>query len=72
MDLTILSDEQLDAKRVDVLCEQERRANLALIPEQIAEMAAKFRDGGGDPDALTDAISDPHDGGLDLYEVDED
>ena len=57
MDLTTLTDEQLDAHRRSVLIEQERRANLAAIPEQIKELAEKFRDGGGDEEALQDALT---------------
>ena len=57
MDLTTLTDDQLDARRVAVLTEQERRANLAVIPEQIKELAEKFRDGGGDEQALADALT---------------
>lgn len=56
MDLTTLTDEQLDAHRIDVLTEQERRANLAAIPEQVADLATKYRDGGGNPDDLKAAI----------------
>lgn len=70
------SDDALDEHRRAILCEQERRANLAAIPEQIKGLAEKFRDGGGDPDALTDAISEPEldefDGGFDLTTVDDD
>lgn len=57
MDLTTLTDEQLDDHRRAVLREQERRANLAAIPEQIKELAEKFRDGGGDEDAIRDALT---------------
>ena len=57
MDLKALSTEELDALRIDVLTEQERRANLAAIPEQIKELAEKFRDGGGDEDALIGALA---------------
>ena len=57
MDLTTLTDEQLDEHRRAVLTEQERRANLAAIPEQIKELAEKFRDGGGDEQALADALT---------------
>ena len=57
MDLTTLTDEQLDDHRRAVLIEQERRANLAAIPDQIAELARKFRDGGGDESALQDALT---------------
>ena len=57
MDLTTLTDDQLDAHRIAVLTEQERRANLAVIPEQIATLAKTYRDGGGDEKALTDALT---------------
>lgn len=52
-----LDDAALDQLRRRVLAEQERRANLAAIPEQIKELAEKFRDGGGDEQALTDALT---------------
>ena len=52
-----LDDVALDQLRRRVLAEQERRANLAAIPEQIKELAEKFRDGGGDEQALTDALT---------------
>ena len=56
-DLRSMTDDGLDALRRDVLIEQERRANLAVIPEQIAAMAKTYRDGGGDEQALTDALA---------------
>jgi len=51
-----LTDDDLDQLRRDALTEQERRANLAVIPEQVADLAAKYRDGGGDPDTLRAAL----------------
>lgn len=51
------SDEALDEHRRAIITEQERRANLAAIPEQIAAMAKTYRDGGGDEQALTDALT---------------
>ena len=57
MDLTTFGDADLDQLRRRVLAEQERRANLAAIPEQIKELAEKFRDGGGDEDALIGALT---------------
>lgn len=57
MDLRALTDEELDALRVNLLTEQERRANLAAIPEQIEALAKVYRDGGGEEKALTDALS---------------
>ena len=52
MDLKSLTDGQLDAHRVAVLNEQERRENLAQIPSQIAELREKYVSGGGDLDDL--------------------
>lgn len=40
------------------IAEQERRANLAAIPEQIEQLAKVYRDGGGDEQALTDALTE--------------
>ena len=57
MDYKILTDEQLDEARKAILIEQERRANLAQIPATIQELAAKFKDGGGDLTELWDAVS---------------
>ncbi len=51
------SDEALDEHRRAIITEQERRANLAAIPEQIAAMAKTYREGGGDEQALTDALT---------------
>lgn len=57
MNLRDLTDDDLDALRRGVLIELERRANLAAIPEQIAMLAQTYRDGGGDEQALTDALT---------------
>ena len=58
IDLTKLPDEELDALRVKILTEQERRANLAQIPATIQELAAKYTDGGGDREDLLKAVGD--------------
>lgn len=50
------SDEKLDEHRLAIITEQERRANLAGIPEQITAMAKLYREGGGDEAALAEAI----------------
>lgn len=47
MELTNLSDEQLDTLRTDVAIEMERRQALATIPSQISDLAKKYVDGGG-------------------------
>jgi len=52
MDLTQLSDEELDQHRRDVLAEQERRENLERIPDQITELKHKYAELGGDPNQL--------------------
>ena len=57
-DLTTLTDGDLDALRVHVLTEQERRANLAQIPATIQELAAKYKEGGGDRDELIKAVGE--------------
>ena len=65
MDLKELTDTELDELRIDVAIEQERRANLAAIPEQIKELAEKFRDGGGDEGALIGALAPEQEAALD-------
>lgn len=56
MNLTELTDEELDQLRVDALNEQERRANLSAIPQQIKNLTDKYVQGGGDKSDLTDVI----------------
>lgn len=55
-ELRDLSDDDLAALRALAAQEQERRENLAAIPAQIAELAGKYRDGGGNESALSAAI----------------
>ena len=57
MDLTTLTDDELDQHRLDVLNEQERRANLAAIPAQVTALAQTYTAAGGDPGDLTAALS---------------
>lgn len=59
MDLTTLTDDELDTLRRDVAAEQERRANLATIPSTVAELARTYAAGGGDPDDLRAVIDAP-------------
>lgn len=59
MDLTTLTDDELDEHRRAVLAEQERRENLARIPEQVADLARTYTAGGGDPDDLRAVIDAP-------------
>ena len=58
MDYKNLTDEQLDEARQAILIEQERRANLAQIPATISELAAKYKEGGGDRQTLEDALKE--------------
>ena len=58
MDYKNLTDGQLDEARQAILAEQERRANLAQIPATISELAAKYKEGGGDRQTLEDALKD--------------
>ena len=58
MDYKTLTDEQLDEARTAILIEQERRANLAQIPATIQELAAKYKDGGGDREELLKAVGE--------------
>lgn len=47
MDYTTLTDEELDAARVAILTEQERRRTLAYAPEMIAEITARYQANAG-------------------------
>lgn len=58
MDLTTLTDEQLDAHRVEVLTEQERRAKLEQLPDDLATMARDAAAAGCDRDELLARVTD--------------
>ena len=58
MDYKSLTDDQLDEARQAILIEQERRANLAQIPATIQELAAKYKEGGGNQEELIRAVGD--------------
>lgn len=53
MDLKTMADIELSDHLNAVLAEQERRRALAQIPDQIAELTAKYVAGGGDPADLS-------------------
>ena len=57
MDLKTLTDDELEQYRVDVLTEQERRARLASIPAQAADLARRFIADGGEAAAITEAVA---------------
>lgn len=58
LDLTTLTDEQLDAHRRAVLIEQERRAKLEQLPDQLADMARDAATAGCDRDQLLERVAD--------------
>lgn len=57
-ELTSLTAEELVERERAIKIERERRENLASIPDQVRELAKVYRDGGGDEDALQDAITE--------------
>lgn len=52
MIFTTLTDQQLADHLNAVLAEQERRQDLATIPQTIQALTTKFVDGGGNPEEL--------------------
>ena len=52
------ADDDLDALRVAVLTEQERRARVAAAPAQLADLTRSAIRSGCDPQSLVDAVSD--------------
>ena len=58
MDLTTLTDEQLDAHRVAVLTEQERRRKIEQLPDDLAAMARDAAAAGCDRDELIERVTD--------------
>ena len=58
MDYKSLTDEQLNEARQAILIEQERRANLEQIPATIQELAAKYKEGGGNQEELLKAVGE--------------
>lgn len=56
MDLTALSAEDLEAHRVAVLSEIERRQRLATAAETVAQIATRYIEDGGDVADLAAAL----------------
>lgn len=52
------ADADLDALRVAVLTEQERRTRVAAAPAQLADLTRSAIASGCDPQALVDAVTD--------------
>lgn len=57
VDLHDLTDEELSDHLDALLNEQERRARLVRVPEQVAQMTAQYVADGGDKAAIIDALS---------------
>ena len=57
IDLSTLTDEQLDEQRVAILTEQERRQRMSTIPNQIKDLADHYEAGGGSRQELLNAIT---------------
>ena len=57
MDLTTYTVDDLDALRIEVAIEQERRARLANIPLQVGALAQRFTEDGGDPAVLRNILN---------------
>ena len=55
---TTWPDADLDALRVHVLREQERRARVTAAPMQLADLTRSAIASGCDPQALVDAVTD--------------
>lgn len=58
MDLTTITDADLDQIRRDVLNEQERRAKIAQLPDELAAMTRDAVAAGVDPDVLRDRVDE--------------
>lgn len=52
------TDDDLDALRVAVLAERERRDRVAAAPGQLADLTRSAIASGCDPQALVDAVTD--------------
>ena len=52
MNINELSDDDLAQHKRDVLIEEERRQARDQIPSQIADLAQRYIDAGGDPNDL--------------------
>ena len=52
------TDDDLDALRIAVLAEQERRARVTAAPMQLADLTRSAIASGCDPQALVDAVTD--------------
>lgn len=58
MDLRTLTDDELGDLRRGILAEQERRAKIAELPDQLADMARDAAAAGCDRDDLLERVTD--------------
>ena len=58
MDLSTLTDDELDDLRRDILTEQERREKVAQLPDQLAAMTRDAVAAGCDPDVIRGRVDD--------------
>ena len=58
MDCKKLTDDELKEYRIAIMAEEGRRASLAEIPATVANLAAKYAEGGGDREELLKAVGD--------------
>lgn len=56
-DITSLTDEDLDSLRLAVINEKERRERLANAASQVATIAQRYAEDGGDPADLVAAVT---------------
>jgi hypothetical protein len=56
MNVTTLTDEELDQLRVDILTEQDRRHIRATTPQTVADLTARFIADGGEKATLDAAV----------------
>ena len=57
MDFTTATDADLDADRITIITEQDRRAKLVAIPVEVARLTKQYRELGGDQDKIDAAIA---------------
>lgn len=58
MNLTELSDAELESQRLDVLNEIERRSRLAAIPAQVKDLTARYLADGGERETVAAAVAE--------------
>lgn len=57
VDLTTMTDQEIDTLQSRITVEKETRRNLQSIPGKVSALARTYAAGGGDPGVLEQAIS---------------